>query len=114
MSGAPASSGDRSARADLAAVAASGAPWNARLRDLPSSRSPRAAAVLMLFGVLDALAQELSNARDFSLRKERRLVAQLHKSIATLAGRGEPVAEEDIIGGDDEEALAHNGRGFLQ
>lgn len=72
MSGAPASSGDRSARADLAAVAASGAPWNARLRDLPSSRSPRAAAVLMLFGVLDALpalrdAQDAAVSRDLDV-----------------------------------------------
>ncbi|WP_454118247.1 NUDIX hydrolase [Microbacterium lacticum] len=60
------------ARAELAAVAAAGSPWTGRLRDLPTSPSPRAAAVLILFGVLDALhavhdAQDAAVSRDLDV-----------------------------------------------
>ena len=62
----------RAAHAELAALAAARSPWNARLRALPASESPRAAAVLMLFGVLDALpalrdAQDAAVSRDLDV-----------------------------------------------
>lgn len=45
--------GRLAARAELAAVAAANAPWGGSLRDLTAGPRSRAAAVLMLFGVLD-------------------------------------------------------------
>lgn len=60
------------ARAELAAVATSGDSWDARLRELPTGASPRAAAVLILFGVLDTLpatrdAQDAAVSRDLDV-----------------------------------------------
>ncbi|PZU44788.1 MAG: coenzyme A pyrophosphatase [Microbacterium sp.] len=61
-----------SARAELAALASSGGPWPTPLRELAPAASARAAAVLMLFGVLDALpatreAQDAAVSRDLDV-----------------------------------------------
>lgn len=57
------------ARAELAAVVASGFEWDARLRALPRGSSPRAAAVLILFGVLDA-APSVHDAQDAAVSRD--------------------------------------------
>ena len=60
------------ARAQLADLPARGIAWDERLRALPTGAAPRAAAVLMLFGVLDALpsdhdAQDAAVSRDLDV-----------------------------------------------
>jgi len=85
------------ARAELAAVAAAGSPWTGRLRDLPASPSPRAAAVLILFGVLDALhavhdAQDAAVSRDLDvLLLSRAATLRAHPGqVAFPGGRLDP------------------------
>ncbi len=89
-----------SARAQLAAVAAAsvrGSLWDARLRALPVGQKARAAAVLILFGVLDALpsdheAQDAAVSRDLDvLLLARATTLRSHPGqIAFPGGRLDP------------------------
>ncbi len=88
------------ARAELADLAASGAPWDERLRDLPTGASPRAAAVLILFGVLDGVparsaareAQDAAVSRDLDvLLLARATTLRAHPGqVAFPGGRLDP------------------------
>lgn len=85
------------ARAELAAVAGADAPWGIPLRDLPSAADARAAAVLILFGVLDSLpaahvAQDAAVSRDLDvLLLARATTLRSHPGqVAFPGGRVDP------------------------
>lgn len=88
------------ARSELVALAASGAAWDERLRDLPTGASPRAAAVLILFGVLDEVparspareAQDAAVSRDLDvLLLARATTLRAHPGqVAFPGGRLDP------------------------
>lgn len=88
------------ARAELAALAAAtrrGDHWDARLRDLPVGSPARAAAVLILFGVLDGrpsarAAQDAAVSRDLDvLLLARALTLRAHPGqVAFPGGRLDP------------------------
>ncbi|WP_375339606.1 NUDIX hydrolase [Microbacterium rhizophilus] len=85
--------GLRSARAQLAALAgADPRPW---LVDMPAAASPRAASVLMLFGVLDRLpaeSREAAVSRDLDvLLLSRAATLRSHPGqVAFPGGRADP------------------------
>ena len=85
------------ARAELAAVAGSRSGWPSRLRDLPAAAHSRAAAVLILFGALDALpagreAQDAAVSRDLDvLLLARATTLRAHPGqVAFPGGRIDP------------------------
>ncbi len=85
------------ARAELSALAAGGEGWTVPLRDLPAAAPPRAAAVLILFGVLDAQpsahdAQDAAVSRDLDvLLLERASTLRAHPGqVAFPGGRLDP------------------------
>ena len=85
------------ARAQLAAIAGSSSGWPSRLRDLPVGADARAAAVLILFGVLDALpagheAQDAAVSRDLDvLLLARATTLRAHPGqVAFPGGRLDP------------------------
>lgn len=87
----------RAARAELVDVAASADPWQQRLPTLPVGASSRAAAVLILFGVLDALpsahdAQDAAVSRDLDvLLLARATTLRSHPGqVAFPGGRVDP------------------------
>jgi len=93
----PATPATGAARAELAALAASGEGWDARLRELPTGAAPRAAAVLILFGVLDTLpaareAQDAAVSRDLDvLLLSRAATLRSHPGqVAFPGGRVDP------------------------
>lgn len=85
------------ARAELIALAAGGESWTVPLRQLPEAVSPRAAAVLILFGVLDAVpsahdAQDAAVSRELDvLLLERATTLRAHPGqVAFPGGRLDP------------------------
>ncbi|WP_036319932.1 NUDIX hydrolase [Microbacterium sp. B24] len=85
------------ARAELAALARDGRDWGVPRQRLPAAVSPRAAAVLILFGVLDAVpsaraAQDAAVSRDLDvLLLERATTLRAHPGqVAFPGGRLDP------------------------
>ncbi|MBF4562983.1 CoA pyrophosphatase [Microbacterium sp. VKM Ac-2870] len=86
-----------SARTELTALARDGGEWGVQLRELPVGTSARAAAVLILFGVLDAQpsahdAQDAAVSRDLDvLLLERASTLRAHPGqVAFPGGRLDP------------------------
>lgn len=97
MTSAPQPPAARAARAELAEAAGAGFAWDDRLRALPAGPSPRAAAVLMLFGVLDGRpsdrdAQDAAVSRDLDvLLLSRAATLRSHPGqVAFPGGRVDP------------------------
>ncbi|KXC05675.1 NUDIX hydrolase [Microbacterium hominis] len=85
------------ARAELIALAAGGEDWSVPLRELPAPASARPAAVLILFGVLDAVpsahdAQDAAVSRELDvLLLERATTLRAHPGqVAFPGGRLDP------------------------